>query len=248
MTTNVYDESLKMFCTDSRWSFDIRLAGGAHYAILYVDDTGFEKIESQPDYSFMFAGNSKLINEWKHWIRSPNKVVLPKPATADDFAVCMVETSTGKIVFEHGQKISGSDHRFAGTGAYDAYKCWNLHKNPKKCIESASKVDVYTGGNVIFLDMGKKTSNIPTEADLREINNLTLKKGMIMYIQTTLDKAITVKEASEKDSLIKNFVEKVANGSAQAEARSGLDKIVWTDADKERLDDALLACYGVPKR
>lgn len=243
MTTNIFDGKVNLFCSDSRWSWGIPDLYGHHYATLYVDNTIFDKIEPQPDYSFIFAGCSKLICEWKRWIRSENRVVMPPPRVIDDFAMCMVNTNSGKIEVEHGQRISGSDHRFAGTGAYPAYQCWNANRDANKAVSSACNEDTLSGGAVKYLEMKTFQHNVNLTGNYLSINELALKEGMVMY--KSIDKTTSFQEAAINDPIIADFAVKVANGSASAEAPSGKDKIVWTDADVKRLNEALSRCYGV---
>jgi hypothetical protein len=245
MTTNVYDYAAKQLASDSRWSFSLK-DGGFLYAVVYVDNTGFEKIEYQPDYSYLFAGRSDLIDEWKKWARSPNKILIPRPPVIDDFALCIIHSETGEIKFEHGQKIVGSDHRFAGTGAHPAYYCWLKNKCSQKAVESASSVDIFSGGEVKYLSLEQKQHNLNQITSHESINEITLRKGMVMSLPVT--QPVPLHEAAEKDPRVKDFTTKIANGEVSAEAPSGRDKIVWTDSDVKRLDDALSECFGIPKK
>lgn len=217
-------------------------------AMLYVDDTGFEKIVFDSKYSYMFAGPSDLINEWKTWIASPTKLMQPRPAVRDDFAVCFIDSETKIVRFEHGQRIRDDKYRFAGTGAVPAHKCWTANTDPIKAVESAKESDIFSGGTVKYLDISNRTSSSLNEASVAHNLNLngsfdsikaaTLSKGMVMYTQ--VNKAnLPINEACANDPRIKDFVSKIANGEVVAKAPCGLDTVVWTETDEKRLDDAL---------
>lgn len=246
MTTNVYDLAAGLIASDSRWSYRITDGFNATTAVVYSDDTGFEKIEDDGIYAFVFAGNSKLIDDWKQWIRSPQKTVLPHPGVIDDFAICMIDLATKAVRFEHGQKIGDSDYRFAGTGAFPAYTCWSKNKDAKLAVTSAQSDDVFSGGDVKFFEVNDHTHNLNKGGLFSAINSAILNKGMVMYLSAA--KPVTIQEAASNDPRIKELVNKIAGGNVSAEAPSGLDKIVWTQGDIKRLDDALADCYGIPKK
>lgn len=242
MTTNVYDLNARTLASDSRWSFRQKDDNGAVISIAYVDDTDFDKIEIHETYSFIFAGSSKLIDDWKQWIRSPNKNVLPRPPTIDDFSICWADNGTGEIWFEHGQKISDKYYRFAGTGAYPAYMCWSVNKDALRAVKSAAVGDPYSGGSVKYLNINTKKHNVNQAGLYESINQSILKKGFVMYTSST--QIVPIQDAAQHDSKIKDLVSRIANGSASADAPSGLDTIVWTPSDNQRLDDALEKCFG----
>jgi hypothetical protein len=55
---------------------------------------------------------------------------------------------------------------------------------------------------------------------------------------------IPAEEAAQDDPIVREALAKVANGSVPAEAPAGRDEVVWTDADKLRLNKALQKCFG----
>src|SRR5690348_789485 len=61
MTTNTIDKRNRVLASDSRWS----VADGEH--LLFVDDTGFDKIMDRTFGSIICAGHSLLIDEWRNW-------------------------------------------------------------------------------------------------------------------------------------------------------------------------------------
>jgi hypothetical protein len=249
MTTNVFDKSAAVLASDTRWSYRLVQDGPikSTVALLYVDDTGFEKIEFQPDYSYIFAGPSDLIDRWKKWINSPTRSVVPSPGYANDFALCIIDMSTGDVFDEHGQRIRDAMYRFAGTGAEPAHNCWKQFKDPRKAVRSATDGDIYSGGEVKYLNLTDSTNNLDTSGTIESIKQSTLKRGMVMYTSGN-NAPMPIDEAAANDPRIKDLVTKIAKGEAIAEAPCGLDTVVWTDTDVSRLNASLHRMYGTPAK
>lgn len=244
MTTNVYDIQSRIIASDSRWSYRLLDGFKSVIAVVYADDTGFDKIEVHQEYCAIFAGNSKLIDDWKNWIRCTAKHVVKRPIVIDDFAMCLIDKRTGAVKFEHGQKISDEkSYRFAGTGAYPAYKCWNNNKDALRAVESAKIDDHYSGGEVKFLTLEDDKHNVNHSGVFESINSSILTRGMVMYTAES-QKLVPIQEAAKSDKEVRKLVDQIASGSVSAEAPSGLDTIVWTESDVERLDAALEECFG----
>jgi hypothetical protein len=243
MTTNVYDVKAGVLASDSRWSYTIK-DGETLIAVVYSDDTGFDKIEVHESVCALFAGNSKLIDDWKQWIRSPNKIVLPRPRVEDGFAMCLVNMANNRIAFEHGQKIIDDEkYRFAGTGAKPAHSCWTVNKDPIRAVKSASKADRYSGGEVKFIQLKDKQHNTKPDGLFDSINKTICERGIVMYV-TYEGKTVPIQDAAKTDLRIRDLTMKIARGETSAEAPSGLDPIVWTESDVKRLDAALEECFG----
>lgn len=245
MTTNVYDKNAGLLTSDSRWSFKLISDGAVKstIALLYVDDTDFDKIEPQPDYSYIFAGPSDLISRWKTWINSPTRNVEQHPGFANDFALCIIETATGEVMDEHGQRIKDNHYRFAGTGATAAHSCWMSNKCAKRAVDSAKVRDYFSGGTVKYLRLSDQDHNLNVSGKIESINKRTLQKGMVMYISGNQG-AIPIDQASANDPRIKELADKIAKGDVSAEAPCGLDTVVWTESDVQRLDSTLKRLYG----
>jgi hypothetical protein len=246
MTTNVFDKSAGILASDTRWSFRLVQDGPlkSTLALLYVDDTGFEKIEHQPDYSYIFAGPSDLIDRWKKWINSETRNVEAPPGVANDFALCIVEMATGEVIEEHGQRIRDALYRFAGTGAEPAHNCWKTNKDPRKAVQSAAAGDIFSGGEVKYLSLKDSSHNLDGSGTYESINQLTLKRGMVMYLSGN-HAPMSIDEAAANDPRIKHLAQKIAKGEVAAEAPCGLDTVVWTDTDVQRLNASLQKMYGV---
>ena len=155
----------------------------------------------------------------------------------------MIDMATNDVKFEHGQRIAGTDHRFAGTGAYGAYKCWEVNRDAIKAVKSAYSEDPLSGGNVKMLNLVTRHHNVSMANSAKAINSLTIKKGVVMYPPNQV-KHVPVSEAMDTDPFVKQAATKAANGEVSAQAPAGNDKIVWTDADVQRLDQALNECFG----
>lgn len=242
MTTNVFDVKAATVASDSRWSYTIK-EGDVLRAVVYADDTGFDKMVEGEGVCALFAGNSKLIDLWKDWIRSPNKVVMRRPHTEDNFSMCVVNSATGALIFEHGQKIIDDSYRFAGTGAKPAHTCWLANKDARLAVKSAARDDYYSGGEVKYFNAATKEHNVGEPGEFKLINEAILKRGIVMY-PTYSGKTVTIDEAAKADPAIRELTRKIASGNAAAEAPSGHDPVVWTETDIKRLDTALEGFFG----
>jgi len=60
----------------------------------------------------------------------------------------------------------------------------------------------------------------------------------------TTTKTVPIQQAINDDQVVKEAAKHIASGAMSANAPAGLDKIVWTDADVKRLDDALAKRFG----
>lgn len=241
MTTNVVDQAAKVTASDSRWSSIVKDPLGAHHALIYVDDTDFDKIEYSADYSMVFAGSALIIEMWKMWFRN-SRDHKKRPPVINDFALCMLDMKTAAVEFDHGQKITGSDHRFAGTGAYYAYTCWNQNKDAARSVKTAFASDFLSGGQVKTLDMQTHKHNLKQSTDHKTINQSILQRGLVMFAK---GKTVSVNDPSvQKDVFVQQRLNDIAKGHVSAEAPSGNDTLVWTDADVQRLDAALEKAFG----
>jgi hypothetical protein len=239
MTTNVFCKKNNVLASDSRWSYRVDDRVSVTRAVAYIDNTGYDKMALDIDTGYMFAGPLEVIAKWREWALSPNQQILPRPAVAMDFAVCMTDLESGEIFMEHGQKVSDTFCRMAGTGAKPAYECWAVNYDARRAVVSASKTDVFSGGDVKFLMECGTSHNLDFSIPVTSIRDAFLKRGMVMY---TADRnPIPVQEAAQNDPRIKSLLDGVQKGQISAEAPSGLDPVVWTPADEKRLDEALAA-------
>lgn len=72
--------------------------------------------------------------------------------------------------------------------------------------------------------------------------DVAMKRGMVMYPE----REMPLQEAALSDPFVKDAMGKVAKGDLAAQAPTGKDKIVWTDSDVQRLDEALAKVFGQP--
>lgn len=162
---------------------------------------------------------------------------------ADGFALCILGMKTHDVEFEHGQRIAGSDHRFAGTGAYAAYQCWKVNRDAIRAVNSAYAEDRLSGGEVRRLNLVSGEHNVGSEISWKAINRAAVGKGMVIMEKN----AVPLAEAAKNDPLVDKAMKDIASGNLSAHAPAGKDPVVWTDADIKRLDDALAKCFG-PKK
>ncbi len=243
MTTNVFCKKTNTLASDSRWSVKVtdKVAGtevGSTYAIVYVDDTGYDKICYDEDTGYIFAGTGPVIEKWKIWALSPNQALLTRPEVALGFSVCMTDLESSDIFYEHGQQVRDAECRMAGTGAKPAYDCWAQHGNAKKAVESAVGKDFFSGGQVKFLSGTDKSHNLSFSTDFSLTSSQLLKKGMVMY-PVTSQISVPLNQAAISDPRIASLVDQIQKNQISAEAPSGFDPVVWTPSDEARLDEAL---------
>ena len=223
-----------MAATDSRWSLSLG------HAVLYIDDTSFEKIAHDGKLVFIFAGNSARIRDWKAWIANPQSTVSVRPPV-DDIAICIIELASATVVFEHDQHIMVDDGRFAGTGAWPAYTCWNVNRDALKAVESAKLADRFSGGNVKFFNLSTGEKNLNEPDDFDSIKNELLTRGMVMYFQNPAH--VPVKEAAANDKVVDVALDQIAKGQQSLTAPCPAAANQWTEDEKSRLDSVLERYY-----
>lgn len=237
MTTNIYDIPGKILASDSRWSID------KQNFIVYVDDTGCEKIILENDIACMFAGHGGLIQSWKEWIINPDRSEKP-PVEIGDIAVviCMVNTITGHLIFEYGQNIQLEDARFAGTGAIHACSCWFTNRNATQAVSSAIKSDWYSGGEVKYFDCKKKLSNVQNSANINDVHNALAKRGTIMY-KNNENQFISVKDAANNDPDVATVLRDLQSGAIVANAPCDAMYNKWPEEKIKELHSVLDQCF-----
>lgn len=233
MTTNVFDGDACELASDSRWSIKLP------HAIVYVDDTGFDKLIIAQGAASMFAGNSEVIGEWKKWIADPQREDVPPDP--DDMTVCVVDVETGKIVVELGQAQAEGGSRFAGSGGQWALPCWLQNRNARKAVETAKLADICSGGAVKFLEAKTGAHNLSLIDDVAHLRQELQKRGMVMYL-SNLNQAVPLSEASN-DAAVQEAVEKIAAGQAVLTAPCPSINRQWTSEEKQDLFKVMLSYY-----
>lgn len=237
MTTNVTDLKNAILASDSRWSINI-----PDQFIIYIDDTGFEKIHVINDLSFVFAGNSNTINEWKLWIDTnltPNSqdIDFDSIPAVDGIAISLVDMSSVSVLFHRGQDMVMPDAMFAGTGAYHAVLCWAVNLDALKAVNSAKIADRFTGGTTKYVKFKCRTHNLSDASSCSEMHNKISNWGYVMYYGTQT--VVPIAEAVANDPAVKDVVDGVKSGMIAANAPCISMHKNWSEEEKERLKAAL---------
>lgn len=204
LTTNIADlTTLKVAC-DSRWSIHKdELA-----FIIYVDDTGFEKIATLNNTVFIFAGNGNVIQSWKNWITAENK---PETPGTTGIALCILDCDENKVVFEHNQAISQQDVKLAGSGSEFAYKCWAVNQCAPTAVDTAKNEDPLSGGSTKVFEMKTQSgnANFSCNTSIYDVQAAIGVRGMVIYKQD-FARVISVQEAAANDEAVKSVLDDVS--------------------------------------
>lgn len=243
MTTNVYDSNSGLIATDSRWSVTWSKW------VVYVDDARFEKLERFKSFAFMFAGLGLRIQEWKHWIRSEPSDLSSAPSL-DGISVCIVNTDENAVIFSGRQDIVKDGAYFAGTGSRPAYLCWEKNRNAQKSIETAKEFDIYTGGDVKYIDGKSGSHNIyhgTVEVTIDMVGKAIETRGMVMEIaasKPTGGAPFKLSDIAANDIEMRQLQGKIANGELAPEAPCDGMYSEWTSDQKDRLKSALSTVFS----
>ncbi|BAU39131.1 hypothetical protein APT_02049 [Acetobacter pasteurianus NBRC 101655] len=234
MTTNVIDLKNGVSATDSRWSYQ------SSEFIIFIDNVGFEKIVSANGFAFTFAGNGKLIQDWKTWInmgRDGYPPVDPLIFGQPSIAVSIVNMKTNAVVMDWGISIRFPEAMFAGTGASQASVCWKQNCDAMKAVNSAMAVDKFSGGMVKHLVFGCGSNNLSETATIADVGRLLGTRGTVMY--TNKPKMIPISEAVANDLNVSSAVGKLSTGEHVPTAPCDAMYSSWSDEDKEKMQAAL---------
>jgi len=236
VTTNVFDMDSRQVATDSRWSIDCQKF------ILFIDDTGFDKICLAKRHAFMFAGNGPLIQQWKDWLQA-NPLGASNMPDVQGIAICIINMPTAEIKFEHGQDIVLTNARFTGTGSKYAHNCWSVHADAKKAVMSATKSDYFSGGTIAFVELATGSTNLANSATYEDLRGQLLERGMMMYKQDA-STSQTLQDAAAADPEVARVVEGIAAGTVVASAPyDSMDKL-WSQTDIKQLSAVLEEIFG----
>lgn len=230
MTTNVYDYGAGVFASDSRWS---KIIGDW---IVYIDDTGYDKIVFDDTLAMLFAGDMPPIEKWKQWFLN-GRISTPPVAHLKGISICIAEMKTGKFVFDSGHSLRSGDSRFAGTGAPHAMNCWDMNKDARKAVETATTLDVCSGGKVVYLERISLGTNVANCESHDRVYEQLKERGMMKNLKET-----------RQPVLLKDAVnDPVANGIAK-QFMSGQNTLCapfpgmhedWTEEKKQELINVL---------
>lgn len=229
VTTNVFDAKNKILASDSRWSI------GTDFAIIYVDDTDFDKVAIGRDLSFTFAGNAQKIGEWKKWLTSTARMVQEFPSP-EGISICAVEMVNFEMVFKRGQQ-EVEDAFFAGTGTEPASVCWKSNKDARRSVETAKMIDRYSGGNVKYFEMLHNSHNLSEQVTYECSIEKLKERGIVMYHQQ--QQTVSLKEASANDPRVAAITSKIMSGEVSLNAPCPSVHTNWSEQEKESLKNVL---------
>lgn len=233
MTTTAFDRVRQVVASDSRWSIPL-----PPYHVLYVDDTGCDKLADGQTLSMMFAGDGVLIEQWKAWFyNSLDLAEMPgverlESGSTHEISICLVQKPTGKVIFDWGRCIThGDDARFSGSGAPYARDCYDQNRCAVTSIVSAHKSDPFTGGQTKFIELASGHDNLSVvqrtmQDAIKELNE----RGFVMDTRT---KSVTpIKDITESA----NEVLRALNaGEKSLSAPTGSPSRPWTESEKRAL-------------
>lgn len=208
MTTNVICRPFKLLASDSRWSTPMPEHPGF---VAFVDESGFDKITLRPTHALVFAGDGELIAGWKEWFSKPTMDFANLPRTSrslsggtaeESMVVSLVRRSTAEVSFTVGRFVAhGEDARFTGSGAEFAKDCYAVNKCGKTSIDSARVRDVFTGGDVKFVELETGSNNLSmTQATFPELLNAINQRGFVMDTKTNTVTPINEWRATHLDA------------------------------------------------
>ncbi|MDO8693512.1 MAG: hypothetical protein Q7J51_05390 [Sheuella sp.] len=246
MTTNVYDKLTGMMATDSRWSIEW---GGF---LLYIDDSGFDKIELFNDCAVMFAGDSAEIEKWKRWmaINPSDLSEMPEPVKIN---VCISRESDLQVIYQYKQSIIDETGYFAGTGTNYALQCWLKNRDAKKAVATATLSDHRSGGDVMYYDLKNKSSNLSSrvlgEADLsaQYVSAQILSRGSFMNMALGLSGSISFDQALLENPDLKEMKDMISAGTLTASAPFEGMGAPWPDEERQKLKNAMQSILDAKK-
>jgi len=248
MTTTVYDYNRRILASDSRWSAVFTSTDGDY--LIYADDTGFHKIAIRPGASLILAGDGQLISEWKRWWQQPtiNSDNMPEVALSEIRLVSvMLITNEGDILFDAGPKMVLVDTQtqgyvgiFSGSGKDYAAECFDRNRCFRTAVETAKRLDVCSGGTIMFSDISTGDHNLHDENyDYNSVITAIHDRGMIMKINnlnmSANDPVTNLSAHHDADSIKKAL----KSGSIRACAPSGDSQFRWTESRINRLKSAI---------
>ncbi|MDR7068159.1 hypothetical protein J2X02_000976 [Pseudoxanthomonas japonensis] len=237
MTTNVLDHHNRKVTSDSRWSIT------AGRQLIFVDNSGFEKIAERPLAVMICAGDAKLIDEWKRWFTTPipaNELPPTDRIELDgsfhEIYVTIIKKPEYAVVFSSGD-YKQLEHRasFTGSGADFAMACYAINGCSEKCVDSASAQDPRTGGDVKYVDFQTMTSNVNGPyVSMQELEQMFSDRGTVMDLDT--------KQTSPISAMNKTEIAKALEaGRASIAAPTGRAPRAWTMEEKVAVSDAMRA-------
>lgn len=208
--------------------------------LLFVDNTGFDKIADRSRGVMVCAGSAMLIQQWKTWFRNGDPQA-DLPPTFIDYGNGRQDEAYVAILTKpdfNTAFISGVYHdyedaaKFCGSGAEFAKDCYSANGCSMKCVDTAATHDPQTGGDVKFVDCNDLTNNLSQPGvRLEEMANQLVERGMVMDMKTKKVTPIKTGTASAQD---------VARASAHLlSAPTGQAPRAWTEREKHDVRKAM---------
>lgn len=184
MTTNVLDRRNKIVASDSRWSSH---PPAFPDLMVYVDDTGFDKIVDRPSAVMMCAGSMNLIALWKSWFAAGTGPMPPSElldgTVRHEICVAVVRKRDFGLRFSAGTYENFEDAaEFCGTGAIFAKDCYSVNGCAMTAVTTASRHDPMTGGEVKFVDtkVPFKSNVLNPSTTVEQVEAQLATKGFVM--------------------------------------------------------------------
>lgn len=240
MTTNVYDKRAGQLASDSRWS---RISGEW---IIWVDDTGYDKIICDARLGFLFAGELDKIDIWKQWVIAGRKGVKPlDQLRGGGMSVIQIDLADGEIKFQSHKFLSSTfgvaiKALYAGNGAIFAKTCWDVNKCALKAVDSAKIEDKSSGGTVMHYDRKSKSTNIVNTASVTDVQQQLKDKGIIMHTKDACEPMSVIDAANDPSNPIQQaLAQMVVSGGIALSAPFPEMNEPWSDEKIREFEAAL---------
>ena len=235
MTTNVYDITKGLLSTDSRWSKD-----NGEY-VVYIDNTGYDKIVHDHKIAILFAGDLDKVDVWKKWFMKGR----PDPRPPEkDLSLIIVCLETGDPVFKSEYTLASFNEEaiqavYGGTGGVYAKNCWEVNSCAMTAVNTAIQEDFLSGGEVVYLNRNDLSTNITNTGKFFHVTTLLKEAGTIMDIKTKQKATIKEFDNSTFSLSAKALVEEVLSGKATLSAPFVGMGQPWSNEKIAELDDVL---------
>lgn len=259
MTTTAYDCDKNVVSSDTRWSADLNLMDGNY--ILFVDDTGFNKIACRLGGAIFCAGDGLIIEQLKTWwMAEPfDPEALPNLKHNGKYKVSVVVASSdGDIIFDAGHKQFLMDPEtkhihalFTGSGSGFAGNTFQQCGCVKSAVTVAKVFDPYSGGDVKYCNISTGESNLQDETmSYNSIMESMKERGTLMkFTGIYAANSESVQTIALKDHpQHSEIVSKIQSGSVRAYAPMGGSEIDWNDDRIQRLKEAARKVAEIEKR
>jgi hypothetical protein len=175
----------------------------------------------------------------------------------DGISVCIVGMTANAVLFAAKQDITHEGALFAGTGALPAVTCWDKNRNATRSVESAKAVDVFTGGEVKYVDVASKANNLGPRGTpaagsthIGMVTQAIQERGIVMDRKTGAGglpaapfKLTDLAAANDGDDELTEMKAKIANGELTPEAPCNGMYDQWTPEEEARLNNALIDLF-----